>query len=32
MKKSKKYQQKSATYKLDEEKTDKLKSLGYVED
>jgi len=32
MKKSKKYQQKSATYKLDEEKTNKLKSLGYVED
>ncbi len=32
MKKSKKYQQKSAIYKLDEEKTNKLKSLGYVED
>ena len=32
MKKSKKYQQKSATYKLDEEKTNQLKSLGYVED
>jgi choline-sulfatase len=32
MKKSKKYRQKSTTYKLDEEKTNQLKSLGYVED
>jgi len=32
MKKSKKYQQKSAIYKLDEEKTNQLKTLGYVED
>jgi arylsulfatase A-like enzyme len=31
MKKSKKYQQKSTTYELNEEKTNKLKSLGYVE-
>ena len=30
MKKSKKYKQKSATYKLDDKKTEKLKSLGYV--
>lgn len=31
MKKSKKYKQQSAKYKLDKKKTDKLKSLGYVE-
>ena len=30
MKKSKKYKQKSAKYKLDKKKTDKLKTLGYV--
>jgi arylsulfatase A-like enzyme len=30
MKKSKKYTQKSAKYKLDKKKTDKLKTLGYV--
>jgi choline-sulfatase len=32
MKKSKKYQHKSSIYKLDEEKTNQLKTLGYVED
>lgn len=31
MKTSKKYKQKSAKYKLDKKKTDKLKSLGYVQ-
>ena len=31
MKKSKKFKQKSAQYKLDKKKTDKLKSLGYVQ-
>jgi len=31
MKKSKKYKQESATIKLDKEKADQLKSLGYVE-